>query len=510
MNRKALISLSLLLVAALLFSGVAKSTRAQAQPIERIRVGLSGAILNLDPRKSMGAPSYQPGVLATGGQLFRWDQNRNPQPDLVESYEVSADGLTYTMKLFADLKFSDGTPLTTEDVLASWEQIKEAPPVNKTLITPLPTLEATDARTLVWKLGIPQRDFLHFLCFQFLLIHPKDKWADEQYFNNPLSAAPYMLKEWTPGSPTALVEENPNYPRGPMAIKQIEFVSVPDLTSRTLQLAQGDLDYVFDLPPSIRGVISEDVTTFPNPIAGMYHIVFNLKNPDANSPLLNRDVREAISLAIDRDKINERAFFGISKPAQGFLFSGVPESYAHLPNGGKRDLEAAKALLATTPFKDGFTFTLGVWGERPGWRDAVLVIRENLAELNITAEIESMPDATAIAQLDSGNYQAQFSGNASFPPVVMLGNQFLDGAWTRWARYESPQMADLFAAINRENDPDKRIEAFKKVMDQAYKDLPLIPVSERAVLSGTRLSPEIFRSIQPGENFWVARLADMK
>ena len=63
-----------------------------------------------------------------------------------------------------------------------------------------------------------------------------------------MSAGPYVVKEWIPNSNRALLEENPNYVNGPMAIKQIEIVYVADLTSRVLQLSQGTLDYVNDLP----------------------------------------------------------------------------------------------------------------------------------------------------------------------------------------------------------------------------------------------------------------------
>src|SRR5260221_2156220 len=159
----------------ILMTAQTPAVKAQGkQPIDAVRVGISGSVANLDPRLAMGAPSFEAAVLAEG-QLFRWDQNRKPQPDLVDTYDVSSDGKTYTMKLRPNLKYSDGSALTVDDIAASWDQIKAAAPVNKTLITPLPTLETPDANTLVWKLQAPQQDFLHFFCFQFLLIHPKAK-----------------------------------------------------------------------------------------------------------------------------------------------------------------------------------------------------------------------------------------------------------------------------------------------------------------------------------------------
>ncbi len=501
--------LALALMCLLVLSAAVVSAQDAPEPIDVARIGLSGAIANLDPTIQQNAPTYQPNVLISG-QLFRYDQNRVPQPDLVESWEMSDDGLTYTMTLHEGLQYSDGTPLTMDDVLFTWERIREAPPVNKTLIQNVTSLEAVDDLTMVWTLSQPEVNFIHFFAFQFFLIHPREQIeSDPEYFTHPVSAGPYMLQDWIPGAPTAVLVENPNYVHGPMMIRQLEIVSVPDLTSRTLQLAQGDLDYVFDLAPSVRGVISPDVTTFPHPIAGVYHIVFNLGLPE-DHPLMNRDVREAISLAIDRELISQRAFYGISGPATSFVYPGVPEQLNNLPNGGQRDLEAAQELLATTPFADGFEMTLGVWGARPGWRDAALVIAENLADLGITVTIDSVEDAVAVQQLTSGSYQAQFTGNASYPVVTFLGNLFKTGnSWSNWARYSSPEMDALFASLATEIDPEARLEIFYQIQELAYEDLPFIPISERVVLSGSRLPPEILNAVSPGEYLYVATVESM-
>jgi peptide/nickel transport system substrate-binding protein len=495
----------LLLATALSFAALMPATAAEQIPVARI--GLSGQIGNLDPTIQQNAPTYQQSVLF-GGQLFRFDKDRNLQPDLVESYEMSPDGLTYTMKLRQGLKYSDGTPLTIDDVVYTWNRIKDAAPVNKTLIGTVKDLKATDDHTLVWTLSAPQADFLQFFGLQFMLVHPKAKIeSDPDYFTHPVSAGPYMIKDWVPGAPSATLVENPNYWGGPRAVKELETISVPDLTSRTLQLAQGDLDFVFDLAPSVRGVISPDVRTYPHPIAGMYHVVFNLGLPD-DAPLKNRDVREAISLAIDRDAVSKKAFFGISAPATSFMFPGTPEQNNNLPNGGKRDIDAAKALLAKTPFANGFDMRLGVWGARPGWKDAVQVIADNLKDLGIKVTIESMEDAVAVQQLNDGKFEAQFSGNASYPPVVFLGNELKSGnSWSNWARYKSDKMDDLFGQIGAAVDTNKRLDLIKQVQDLAYADLPLIPISERVVLSGNRLPDGVLGAIKFGEFLYVAPLA---
>jgi peptide/nickel transport system substrate-binding protein len=138
----------------------------------------------------------------------------------------------------------------------------------------------------------------------------------------------------------------------------------------------------------------------------------------------------------------------------------------------------------------------------------VQVIASNLKDIGIDVTIESMEDAVAVQQLNDGKYQAQFSGNASYPPVVFLGNELKSGNfWSKSAAYKSDKMDGLFASIGAEVDTQKRLDLIKQVQDLAYADLPLIPISERVVLSGSRLPDGVLGAIKFGEYLYVAPLA---
>jgi ABC-type transport system substrate-binding protein len=251
------------------------------------------------------------------------------------------------------------------------------------------------------------------------------------------------------------------------------------------------------------------VATYSVPIIGMYHVNFNLEGV-ASGPLGDSLVRQAISLAIDRDQISERAFFGISPPAKGFVYGGPPEGLAVLPNDGKRDVDAARELLEQTPHADGFSFSIQPWGQRPGWTDAALIIKENLAELNIEVTVEPKTDADAVANLTSGNYEAQFSGNTQ-DPLNFLKNQFAEGGtWTNWMRYNNPEVTRLLNEAGFAVDMDERIELFHEAQRLAYEDMPLIPISERVVLIGTRIPRNVLceANLLPGYNPRVATVEE--
>jgi peptide/nickel transport system substrate-binding protein len=481
-----------------------KPAAAKPAAIPRVRVGLSGQVVRLDPATPLTAPSYQ-AIVLTVGQLYRYDQNRQPVPDLVERSDVSPDGLTIRMTLKPGLVYSDGAPVKAEDAVFSLERQRKAP--GAFLFTPVEAAEAADDRTIVWKMKAPYPDFFSALAFQYLVLHPKAKVeADTDYFTHPVSAGPYVVKEWTPGTPRMLLEANPRYVGGALAIQEIELVSVPDLTSRVLQLTTGALNWAFDLPASAMDSLPREVSAVPHPIAGMYHVTINLEKP---GPLADPKVRQAISLAINRDEVNQKAFFGISKPASAFLFTGVPEHTPILPNEGKRDLEGAKRLLASTPHAQGFEFSLQTWGARPGWKEAALVIAENLKELGITAKVDPIEDAVASANLVAGNFDAQFSGNTGIP-IFFLKNQFTPGTfWGDAARYNKPEVTTLLEQASTELDAAKRKDLLTQVQKLAYEDLPHIPISERVVLTGSRLQNDVLTAVKPGEYLLVKTAAQL-
>lgn len=480
------------------------------QPLDKARLSINSRLCGVDPH----GPSCLGHFIALymmGAQLFRLKPDFSVVPYLAEGYDVSADGLIYTITLKPDLKFSDGSPLTAEDVVYGLQRSIDMKGPRVVLLGPVTSFSAKDARTVEIVLDKPFPNLLIGLADHGYAIFPKAKIeADPDFFKKVpvVGAGQYVLTEWTPGAPEWAMEENPNFFDGPSMIKRIEFVAVPDQTSRVLQLVTGAIDYGYDVPASARGDLPPEVESFAVGINGMYHIAINLEAVK-DGPLGDPKVRQAISLAIDRQAIQDRAFFGISPAAVGFVYQGPPEGLAVLPNGGKRDLEAAKALLAQTPFKDGFKFSIQPWQQRPGWADAALIIKENLKDLNIEVLVEGKTDADAIANLNAGTYETQFTGNTQ-DPLTFLKNQFAEGGtWTRWGRYNNPVVSQLLIDAGYTSDPAKRIELMHEAQRLAYEDMPLIPISERVVLVASRIPRNILceANLQPG---WNPRVATVR
>jgi len=484
---------------------------AVTYPLDKVRISLSSKLVNMDIIGTQGQPDQATTYLASG-RCFTLNPDWSTKPDLAESLTVSPDGLTATIKLREGLKYSDGTPITAEDVVYTYERQRD----NKglwfsLLFSVVANAVATDARTAVFTFTKPFPLFGYAMGHLGSSVHPKAKIeSDKDYWLHPVSSGQYILKDWTPGASEWVLEENPNYWAGPSAAKRVELVAVPDMTSRVLQLTTGALDYVYDCPLAARDSFPPEVKIYSVPINGVYYVAIYGGLP-ADHPLMNKDVRKAISLAINRDEISQKAFFGISKPLTGFLYPGVPGAIDSLPNGGKQNIEEAKKVLATTPFASGFKFTLMTYSQRAGWTDATLVIKNNLAEIGITAEVTPLEDAVNTANFSGGKYEAGWSGNAN-EPLTLLRNQFVPGAfWTGAVKYNNPEMVKILDnALSATTQADS-VKYIEQAQNLAAEELAYIPTTERAVLVGNRLPAVIYEGNRPpGVNVAIYLLSEVK
>jgi peptide/nickel transport system substrate-binding protein len=502
-------SLSLLLVTGVLAGActagsTSTSPSPAGAPLQKVKIALNVALDQLDPKVGVNTGQL---IVLTAGMLYRLDRNAVPQPDLVQSSSVSSDFKTVTMTLKSGLLYSDGLPIQAADVVAAVTRQKDKG-AGAALLVPVVSLEATDERTVVWHLDGPFPDLAISLANALSAIHPRDKVkTDPAYFGHPVSGGPFEIVEWTPGAPQMVLRENPKYNGGPMMIKNLTIASVPDLSSRVLQLATGALDLAYDIPATSVSSLPKEVKTINQPITGLYHVAFNLAKA---GPLQDPVVRKAITLAIDRDAVNTRAFAGTTFPAKGYMYQGVPEFEITLPNEGKRDLEGAKRLLATTPYATGFAFTLQTWGARPGWKDAAIVIAENLKDLGLTVTVEPVEDAVALANLAAGNFVAQFSGLQA-APLSYLGLAYgKTGIWSVWTNYagKHPEIDRLLSQATQTTDPGQRRSLVSQIAKVVSDDPNLVPIVERTVVVGTRLSTDILYFATPGSTIRVSTVSE--
>ena len=464
-----------------------------------ITVALIGKVVTLDPNNPSRTsnPNYVTRLLVQG-QMFRYDIKGVAQPDLVDKYTVSADGLTYTMTL-RNMKYSDGkTPVTADDAVFSWEYSqKNVPGFNS-----VTSVVAKDAKTVVYTLSAPFSDFPRALAGIYGVVNSRSKAeGNASYWKNPLSAGPYKIKSWVEGSDEFRVVANKNY-WAKLAVKQIRFLAVPDPVTRVLALKQGTIDYAFDLPASIGRNVLSDPKKFraqPFQLAGNFTLDFNLVK-SVGTPWANPKVRQALSYALDRQQYSDLAFNGDVVVACAVTFPSHPNYLCVKPGGVKQDLAKAKALLAEAG-TTGFNIRLSVFN-RPGWADAAAVIASQWAKIGVIATVAAEPDAVGAAGQNNGTFEVQLSGYGSTwlsgGLATYMGSK---GAWTGWSKSKSDD--SLIVDYDAAQGKKAQQAVLKKIEQLVWDESAHIGIGQRSGWGASRLPAGIFQNQTANDQYAV-------
>jgi len=467
----------------------AAPSTAGGTTIPSIKVAGAGPVLTLDVTKSGDLVSVDM-IILTQGNLYRHDAAGIPQPELVESLTPSADGMTNTIKLKAGLKYSDGSPVTANDIKRMVERQKDGG-VNSIFIAGIKDVSVVDDVTAVLNMNYPDPDLLHGLSARAMALNPADKVAsDPDYFLHPVSAGPYMVTEYTPNKSFTMAE-NPNWVGGPLVVKQIEVVNVPDQTSKVLQLATGALDFVWDLPIAAKDSLPPEVKQFTIEVGGANTLYLNM-NPagKAGTKFADPRVRQAMSLAINRQAIADTAFAGLVKPLTSFWYD-CPDicPTGMLPNGGVQDVEAAKKLMADAGVTS-IEAEMLVSSTRGGWKEGATLVAADLEAIGVKLTVTPVDEATWNGAVANDNFEAVFNGGASSPQVTM-SSWFGTGYSATHSGYttvpDHDKVVALITQMAQETDVAKRKDLMTQIQTFGTTTIPMISLVNRIALDGTRL-----------------------
>jgi len=427
------------------------------------------------------------------------------EPDLAESYTISEDGQTYTFTLRDGIKFHNGRALTAGDIKYSIERAvnpaTQGPGagffgsikgydemVGDAKATELSGITTPDDRTVVIQLTRPDATFLHVMAINFSYAVPKeevDKYGAD-FGRNPVGTGAFKLVEWVPGQKTELARFADYYRKGVPYLDSLTFEFGQDPTVNVLRLKKGEIDIAGDgIPPAqfneaMNDPANKDLIAKGDQLQTGY-ITLNVTLP----PLDNLKVRQAINMAVNKDRI-VRIINNRGVPANQPLPPAMP-GYDTSYQGYPFDPEAAKGLLAEAGFADGFSTELYAMNVDPNPRIAQ-AIQQDLAAIGIKAEIRSLAQAEVITAGGAGQAPMIWSGGmawiADFPdpsnfygPILSCAGA-AEGGWN-WAKYCNEALdtranqAD--AMVTAEQQP-ARNDAWKSVYLDVMKDAPWVPI----------------------------------
>lgn len=435
--------------------------------------------------------------------LVETDQNIKPVPALAESWKV--DGNVWTFKLRPDVKFSDGSPFTAQDVLYSYDRVAKVPnsPSSFSLyLSKIDQIKALDPLTLQITTKGPAPVLLANLSLVSILSHtaaagsaPEGKTTVELNRGDGLAGtAPYRFVSWTRGA-KIIFERNPNYWGPKPAWDRVIYRPITNSAARVAALLSGDVDMIEDPPTDDLPKLlkNKDLHVQETPSVRIIYIALNqsqepppgMSGTQGKNPLTDKRVREALSLAIDRDAIVARIMGGAAKPAANLLPYPAFGTSEALDKAPAADPAKAKKLLAEVGYPNGFTMSLGSPdGRYTNDKDIVQAVAAMWARIGVKANVETMTPSVFFQK--RGEYAfssflggwAAVSGEMSNPLTALIVSR--DKAkglgTTNWAHYSNPTVDKLVAEASVTLDDGKRSELLQQAAQAAMSDYALLPL----------------------------------
>lgn len=314
------------------------TSSAAADPDATLTVGLVLEPTTLDIRRSAGAPIEQ----ALIDNVYEGLVTRTPDNDVVDklasAHEVSADGLTYTFTLTEGATFHDGSPVTTADVVSSFEAARSDKKINgNATFAKVSAVTATDDKTVTLTLTEPDQNLLFNLTGPGGLVFKTDDDTDMKKAEN--GTGPFTLEQWKKGDSITLARFD-DYWGDKAGVKEVVLQYIPDFTSGVNAALQDQVQVLTAVDPTLAPQFDgTDFTVTEGKTTDKATLAFNNKR----APLDDPRVRKALRMAIDHEGL--LAAIGGNK-ALGGPIPELDPGYEDLTGVAPYDPAEAKKLLA--------------------------------------------------------------------------------------------------------------------------------------------------------------------
>jgi peptide/nickel transport system substrate-binding protein len=437
----------------------------------------------LDPAESSGIITPYLVYYALHDALAKPMPGQLLAPSLAESWTVSKDHIVYEFVLRQGARFHNGDPVTAEDVKFSFERYRGA--AAKTLKDRVAAVEIVDPARVRFRLKQPWPDFLTFYTTATGAgwIVPKkyvEKVGDDGFKKAPIGAGPYKFVAFTPGV-EVVMEAFEQYWRKRPNVKRIVFKVIPDESTRLAALKRGEVDIVY----SIRGALAEELRRTAGlqlkatVLQGTFWVYFP-EQWDPKSPWHNLKLRQAVSLAFDRNAINQAETLGFSRIPNSI----VPDIFEFFwkPPAAVYDPAKAKRLLAEAGYPNGFDagdYTCDV-------------AYSNLAEA-VQNYLQAVGIRTRLRPLERAAFFSAY-GEKKFRNVVQGGSGAFGNAATRLEAFVAaggtyvygshPDIDGLFQEQAVELDAKRREAVLHRIQQLVHERVIYAPIWQLAFLNG--------------------------
>lgn len=442
--------------------------------------------------------------------IFNRLKGNEPNYRLAESYELADDLKSITFKLREGLKWSDGEPLTADDVVFTYDYLKKFPALDFVSVSPLmDSVEKLDDRTVRFNLKQPNSLIANTIVS--MPIVPQHIWSkieDPVTFTNenPVGSGP--LTEITRFTPQVYEQcRNPNYwDAAHLAVDCIRLPQLADNPQVLAALADGTLDWATSFVPDIDNTfVAKDPehNKYWFTPSSLVSFSLNLATTDENNKKAFNDVnfRRAVSMLIDRQTIVDVAGYGYplvnEDPSMlGELYKAFanPEVATKFGQYGKFDKDAATALLDKSGYvdkdNDGFrdnpdgtpiAIDIEVPNGWTDWIDAVQIAIESLKGAGLNVKMSTPEEAVWASDLIDAKYSMTLNALASaadpyFPYIRSFNPADFGKSRFSAQRWTDPEVMDMLSKYTQVKDPAERKSLMDKIQLKVAEAMPVIPV----------------------------------
>lgn len=461
-------------------------------------IGMTNEVDSFNPFNGIEAESYEAWALMYDYMIGWSPKDMSPQPEggLASSWDTSRDGLTWTFHIRSGVTWSDGVPLTADDIAYTYNRILDGGPESSSwgsYLLSVTSITAPDATTVVLKLSRPNA----VLPLLPIPIVPEHIWKTvsesdvKSYANEPsgsspvVGSGPFELVQGKAGGSSYRFVRNPHYWGGEPKIGEVDMQAYRSQDTLVQALSAGEIDFAEDPTPlQIKRLQSDpNITAQEGDSPGFDEIGFNTGSVDLktgeplgdpNPAVLDAKFRFALNYAIDRDQLVSKAYQGAATPATNI----IPPAYASYqwkpPSGGAFSYDPARSRQLL----DAAGYTVG----SDGWR--TMPDGSPIGKLRLAARSDSETSQATMQFFHEWLTDVQIDSSVTYMESSKLTNVILDGTFDafQWGWYVEPDpdsMLSYFTCGQRGNwsdswycDPayDKLYKEQNQATDQARRD----------------------------------------
>ena len=492
----------------ILLSAAAALALCAAAPLEaqELRIGVRAGPEAIDPH-FMALGNHAAALRNIFDSLVQVDEKLQIVPGLATGWN-NIDDTTWEFTLRQGVKFHDGRPFTAADVKASIERVKEAAGPDGGLVIytrSISGVEVVNDHLVRIRTNVPNAALPQDMTRLFIVsggIAPGSKAAEFNSGAAAIGTGPFKFVSWTPRGDLVL-ERVPGYWGGDAAWSKVTLVEISNDAARVAGLLSGRVDFANYIPVSDIGRMKRErnITLFQGEsiytfllypdvredmsAPAMRAITDKAGQPLPQNPFRDARVRQALSLAIDRQAIANSVFEGTAVPAYQLMPDGMfgadPKPPA-LPT----DITRARALLAEAGYPNGFRFPLYCSSDRlPGDGATCTALGQLFARIGLEVQVNAQPRTIFFAARTRGDYPitmagwGTLTGEAGYTLSSFVHTK--EGPGGRYgafnvSHYSNPEVDKTIAEAMGTMDNDKRRALFQQAQAAAVKDAGQIPI----------------------------------